>query len=143
MKLTGISVAAALILVGFLWHEARLVVAGAVIHLVFGIVDLFFLYRDAKLLRAGTLETEPQRGIAYRIARWTEWAITLSGLVLVCATKGGGSTGYAVGGWIIWGGAIFCYFLSGIIAREVGGIPLSMGYGGWGVRRGRNGRYWR
>jgi hypothetical protein len=143
MKVAGISLAAALILVGFLWHEARLVVAGAVIHLFYGIVDLYLVYRDAKLLRAGTLEAEPERGVACGVGRWTERAITLTGLVLVCVTKGDDTTGYAVAGWIIWGGAIFCYFLSGIIAREVGGIPLSIGYGGWRVRRSRNGRYWR
>lgn len=91
-------------------------------------------------LLSGTLQPYPEPSLSTRAARWVKGAITLTGLVLVIVTRGSDAGGYAIGGWVIWGGAIACYFASGIIAREVGGIPLSMGYGGWKVRRDRNGK---
>jgi hypothetical protein len=54
--------AAAAILFGLLRHDARFVLAGAVIHLLWGITDLVFLYGDAKLLRAGAVKLRPQSG---------------------------------------------------------------------------------
>ena len=75
------------------------------------------------------------------IGNFIRGAISLAGLVLAIISSEGGTSGYAIAGCLIWGGAIACYFLSGVILREVGGIPLSMGYGGWKVRRTRDGRY--
>ncbi len=134
VKLSMLTGSACALLFGFVWHDAGFVIGGAAIHLLLGIADLFFYYRAAKLLRAGTQEFPPQQP---RVAGWINGAITLTGLVLLIV----GSGGYAMGGWIIWLGAIVCWLSAGIILREVGGMPLSMGYGGWAIRRTRNGRY--
>ena len=139
MKLLMMLTAAAAILVGLLAHERAFVVVGAAIHLLTGIAALCLDYRDAKLLRSGTLQPEPEPRLSARATQWIEWAITFTGLVLVVVTKDSDADGYALGGWIIWGGAIVCYIASGIIGRDVGGIPRSMGHGGWAVRRDRKG----
>jgi hypothetical protein len=141
MRLSLLSCVACAILFGLVWQTPSFAVGGAVIHLLAGFADLFLLYRTAKLIRAGTVDPAAQTGLADRIAGWIDGAITLTGLVLVVVTQKSETSGYAVAGWLIWGGAIACYFLSGIILREVGGVPLSMGYGGWAIRRIRNGRY--
>ena len=141
MKLSIMIVSAAVIILGLLYRYTPSVIVGAVIHFAFGVADLFQLYRHAKLLRGSTSEPEAPPTIPARVAKWIEVAITLTGLVLVVATQRGGTSGYAIAGWIIWGGAIVCYVASGIIARDVGGVPLSMGYGGWRVRRDRNGNF--
>jgi hypothetical protein len=140
MKLLTMTVSAAAILSGFLCHYSPLIIAGAVVYLACLIAELFLHYRDMKLLRTGgTPQPDSNSAISVRVARWIQNTIALTGLVLVVATKGEGSD-YAIAGWIIWIGVIVCYFISGIIAREVGGVPLSMGYGGWRVRRDRKGR---
>ncbi len=139
MKLLMMIAAGSAILVGLLSYHGTFVVVGATIYLLASIADLFYAYRDAKLLRAGALQAEPYPPLSVRIARWIKGVITLTGLVLVVVARRTDAGGFALGGWIIWGGAIACYLTSGIIAGEVGGIPLSMGYGGWAVRRDRKG----
>lgn len=140
IRLAVLIASAGALSLGLLWRDGRYVVGAAIIHIVVGVAQLVQMYREAKLLRAGTWKPH-QRSLCGQLGNWINWVITLTGLVLVCANQVGATQGYGIAGWIIWGGAILCYFLSGIIAREVGGIPLSMGYGGWTVRRARNGRY--
>ena len=130
---------AAAVAAGFLSEEPFLVLVGALIYLLCGIGSLFQLYFEAKLLRRHAPPAEAPTGFFIQAAKCAEGAITLTGLLLVIANAKNDVSGYAVAGWIIWGGAIACYFTSGIIAREVGGIPLSMGHGGWAVRRDRKG----
>ena len=122
-------------------------VGGALVHFFLGLAGLVFVYRTAKVIRAapqeatGETETVGRAGIADQVAQWIDGAITLTGLGLVVVNQSSETNGYAVAGLIIWGGAVACYFVSGIIVREVGGVPLSMGYGGWAIRRNRRGRY--
>ena len=121
---------------------------GAAVHLLAGIAGLFHAYRVAKLLRSDTpqenpedaIREYPERSLSDHAAEWINGAITLTGLVLVVITMDRDDSGFAIGGSIIWFGSLACYFVWGIIAREVGGIPVSMGYGGWKVRRDRHGR---
>jgi hypothetical protein len=65
----------------------------------------------------------------------------LTGLGILLIAQEREYSDYLPAGVTIWVGAIVCYFFSGVIVREVGGIPLSMGRGGWKVRRTRSGRY--
>jgi hypothetical protein len=141
MKFSMMIISAVAIHIGLCSRHSAFVVTGASIYLLAAIADLFHAYRDAKALRRGTLEADSTPSFYARASRWLEGSITLFGLILALVTRDSDSTGYAIGGSIIWGGAIICSFVSGIIAREVGGIPLSMGYGGWKVRRDRRGNF--
>ena len=138
IRLVILFCAAAAIAFGFALQWTPPIVAGAVLHATMGLCDLFRIYRIAKSIRPYTSPPEPST--VDRVGRWIDGTITITGLVLAVATLDRPTDGYAIAGRIIWGGAIICYLLSGIILREVGGVPLSMGYGGWAVRRGRNGR---
>lgn len=144
---------ASALLFGLLLRNEVSVIVAAVVYASLGIVGLYQTYRHAKAYRHTNVSPEKmckseklkhiekeEQTYAEKITEWIGGAITFTGLFLVIASKDNGMSGYGIGGWIIWGGAIFCYFLSGIIMREVGGIPLSMGYGGWKVRFTRNGR---
>jgi hypothetical protein len=126
---TAISSAGA-VLFGLFCHDERLILVGAIIFVLLGVVELFQAYHEAKLLRTGAWKPEEKGDFSKQFTKWVGSAITLTGLLLVCARD-------SVAGWIIWGAAVLFYFLSGIIAREVGGIPLTMFYG-WKVRRKRN-----
>jgi hypothetical protein len=137
-RLVMLSCAAGAILFGFAAQWPPPILAGAVLHAFVGLCDLFRVYRIAKLIRAGSCPT----GVSTveKVGKWIDGAISLTGLGLVVVTQDRPTDGYTIAGWIMWGGALICWFASGIILREVGGVPLSMGYGGWAVPRGRNGR---
>jgi hypothetical protein len=138
IRLAILSCAAAAILFGIALRWTPPIIAGAVLHAFVGLCDLFRFYHTAKLIRAGSRPIEIST--AERFGKWIDGTISLTGLVLVVVTQNRPTDGLSVAGWIMWGGAIICWFVSGIILREVGGVPLSMGYGGWAVRRGRDGR---
>lgn len=70
-------------------------------------------------------------------------------MILVGALVAGNARHKAMGevmaqaGLLIWIGLILCYFVQGIIVREVGGVPLEMSrYGGWKIRQGRRLSRW-
>ncbi len=134
------SLAASGVLLGLLFRSVEAVLAGAVIHFVMGVADVFRVYREAKALRRDEAAPLPTYEPAIRMSRRLDGAITIVGLILVAVAHRTGADNYAVAGAIIWVGALGCYFISGVIVREVGGIPLSMGYGGWTVRRDKRGR---
>lgn len=138
IRLAILSCAAAALLFGLVLQWPPSIVTGALLYAMVGFFDLFRLYRIAKLIRAGTCPMDVTT--AERVGKWIEGAICLTGLVLVVVTQDRPTDEHSIAGWIIWGSAIICWFSSGIILKEVGGVPLSMGYGGWAVRRGKNGR---
>ncbi len=139
LKLLLAIIVASVILLGVICGRAELVLAGALLDLLFGIIELFHFYKKARLLRAGTEGPVEVSGKSFCVAKWTQRAIALTGLVLVIVTQDEETSGYSIAGWIIWCGTLVRYYVFGVIMREVGGVPLSMGYGGWAVRRGRKG----
>jgi len=140
IRLTVFLVSALAFALGLLWRNESLVVTGAIIHFLAGISELIQEYHKAKQYRAKTWTPKEHNWIE-RIGDWARGVITFAGLILMVASQSNDEAmSYLIAGGIVWGGAILCYFLSGIIAREVGGIPLSMGYGGWKIRRTRKGR---
>lgn len=139
MRLLMAMVSASGVLFGLLLERAEIVVAGAILHLSLGIVDLLYLYGDAKRLRAGTETPVAVRKKSFRIAEWVEGTMAFVGLFLM-VWHADERNGYFAAGCMVWGGAVACYFVSGVIIKDVGGVPLSMGFGGWAVRRDRKGR---
>lgn len=140
LKLLVVSVAAVGILIGLLFGRVEYVLASAGFYLVHGVFELFHVYQEARLLRAGGAAPVRARGTLPRTTKWVEGAVLLTGFGLLIFTRGEETKGYSIAGWIIWGSAIITYFIFGVIMRDVGGVPLNMGYGGWAPRCNRKGR---
>jgi hypothetical protein len=93
------------------------------------VIDLVSEYRETKSFRAGTWEPTEKKSTVITLSKWLRGLLLYAGLFLMLA-------GY-MAGVVIWVGTIICWFCAGIIAREVAGIPIRMGYGGWKVYRPR------
>ena len=143
MKLAMMIIAALAILSGLALREGEGVVFGAVIYALAHFVDVFCAYREAKLLRnevTGATDGDPKISLSYRVAQWIDYTIAFTGLIILAIAEKSPDCGYVIGGGIIWFGAIISYLVIGLIAKHVACIPLSMGYGGWKVRRDRHGK---
>ncbi len=117
---------------------------GAILFVLGSGLQLVRVFDASKKYRAGASEVwadEKPRGIADRIAYWIGAVILLASLAGTAMGSKDGEGAFFVPGAIIWLGAIAVWVISGVIVREVAGIPLRMGYGGWHVyRRGRRNR---
>lgn len=125
-----------MLLFGLLLRDCRLAVLGAIIHVLLRVVDVFCEYPRAKSLRAGTWKPDRTDDPANRFTNWVEIAMFWMAVVLGLVNKDQSWNGYEVAAMLIIYSNLICYVLCGTIAREVGGIPLTMGYGGWTVRGG-------
>lgn len=73
----------------------------------------------------------PDQSIESRLCGYLSGALAIGGLIVAFRLSSG---------ILLWFIAIAHYFVAGIVVKSVAGIPLSMGYGGWKVRRDRHGR---
>lgn len=118
-------------------------VVGAVLFLLGGALQVIDLFDASKRYRAGATDIGPNerpRGIADRIADWIGGVILFAGLAAFAARGKYDRGVFFVPGAIIWIGSIAIWVVSGVIARDVAGIPLRMGYGGWHIYRPRRRR---
>ena len=138
IRLVILFCAVAAIIFGILIASPLPFLAGAILFTFVETFDLFHIYQVAKLIRAG--ESPLEASTAEKFGDRIRGIIILIGFVVFLFTQDRSADGYYIAGLIIWGGGIVFWFLTGIILREVGGVPLRMGYGGWAVRRGKNGR---
>jgi hypothetical protein len=123
---------AVLLAAGVCWRDKPLAVAGGAVYFAEGAFSLLVLYAVSKRHRAGTLKIEEDHHPADRARKWVEGVITLFGLLLTVITHDDDFPEFLAAGWLIWGGAIAFYLISGWIIRGVAGIPLYMShYGGW------------
>jgi len=150
IKLATLLLSAGLLAFGLSMRDELCAIAGAVVYISVEIVSLVCIYRAAKLYRVeNSVRHEPQEtpepndkhDVIEHLARWLRGLILFAGLFLLIMGKENNGYGYAVLGIIIWGGSIVGWFLSGFILREVGGMPLRMGYGGWHFHIPRNRRH--
>jgi len=108
---------------GLLTGNELLAIAGAILFLIFELLDLSVEYKEAKLFRAGKWNPNEKRHILDVVVHRFGQGMVLTGLVLTVFQR--------TSGMIMWVGTIICYLISGWIAQHVAGIPLEMGYGGW------------
>jgi hypothetical protein len=144
IRLAAMVASAGLLACAVVMRQVIFATVGAILFVLGSALQLVVVFDASKRYRAGASDVwadEKARGIADRIAYWIGAGILLAGLVgTVAGSKNGGGT-FFVPGAIIWLGAIAVWVISGVIVREVAGIPLRMGYGGWHVyRRGRRNR---
>lgn len=132
MKLTSLLIVAGLLAFGWLTGRHMVATIGALLFIVTEVADIAQAYIYAKRLRQGLPLPDEKRRVADKLARW------LNGLFFFVGLGAGLILG-SVAGAIIFFGVLVSYFVQGVIGREVGGIPLRMGYGGWYVAR-RQGR---
>lgn len=114
---------AVLLVLGFITGNEPLEISGAFIFLLFHLLDLILEYKEAKLFRAGKWKPPETRNILEIVERRFGQGMVIVGLLLTLLQH--------TSGMIIWVGAIISYFISGLLATHVAGIPLEMGYGGW------------
>ncbi|HEU0143206.1 MAG TPA: hypothetical protein VFQ47_00330 [Nitrososphaera sp.] len=132
VKLIALLVAAALLIFGAVSGNQWSAIAGASLYISSEIIDLVLEYHAAKLFSEGTWEPNERKSIGETLSKWIRNLLLFSGLFL--------ALGGSIAGIIIWVGSIICWFVAGVIAREVAGIPVRMGYGGWKIYRPRKRR---
>lgn len=129
IKLIIIIISFVLLLWGLITGDTLLEISGAFTFLIPYFFELPIEYKEAKLYRTGKWQPIETKSIFEIIELRIRQAIIIFGLLL--------SVSKHTSGTIIFGGAIVFYFISGLIAKEVAGIPLEMGYGGWRKRNTR------
>ena len=123
VKVSLLLISAGVLLVGLLARSEDLAIAGACIYLLKLLIDLAAEYRRAKFFRAGRWKPNQTRRLLDVAAVRLQQGMTLTGLVLAVLEYNSGL--------IIWAGSAITWFIAGVIAQNVAGIPLRMGYGGW------------
>jgi hypothetical protein len=132
VKLIVLLAAASPLIFGVVNVSQWAAMAGALLYISLEMIDLVLEYRSAKLFHEGVWEPNDRKSIAETLSKWVRNLLLFSGLFLMLG-------GY-IAGVIIWVGPIICWIAAGVIAREVAGIPVRMGYGGWKVYRPRKRR---
>jgi predicted ABC-type exoprotein transport system permease subunit len=127
MKLFFLFISAALLSFGWFKAGERFAIAGALLFILIEAIDLALIYRSAKLFRADDWKPDEKRGVIKTMSDVVRGLIVFAGLFSMLSGHASGT--------IIWVGTIICWLLAGWITREVVGIPLKMGYGGWYVQR--------
>lgn len=128
-KIILLLMSAILLVFGSITGNAPLEISGAFVFLLFPLLDLLMEYKEAKLFRAGKWKPTETRHILETVEHRFGQGMVIVGLVLAVLQH--------ISGMIIWGGAIVSFLISGWISRDVAGIPLEMGYGGWRKRNFR------
>jgi uncharacterized membrane protein len=132
IKLIALISALIMLLAGFLSSNMQPFLAGSVLYLLVIVVNLYLLIRFLRKPESiNAVSKEVQKGILIDLTRGVEIAI----IILALATIISGKEDFITGGLMIWIGTIITYFLSGVLIRDIGNVPLKFGYGGW---RGRS-----
>jgi hypothetical protein len=125
-------ISAILIISGLIAGNKDLSIAGAFVFTFICLIDLPLEYKRAKLYRDGKFKpSEIKTKLEILENRFRQGMLIFSFVLMAFHQTSGG---------IIFGSAIISYFFSGLITKEVAGIPLEMGYGGWRKRNFRRRR---
>jgi len=125
-------ISAVLIMTGLVAGNRDSTIAGAIIFSFICLLDLPFEYKRAKLYRDGKFKQSETKTLLENAELRFRQGMFIVGIVLMVF--------HQASGVIIFVSAIISYFISGLIAKEVAGIPLQMGYGGWQKRNFRRRR---
>lgn len=127
---------AGLVLLGIVLNRADVSLCGVVAFAIALALDTVRQHRLAKQFARNEPADEAPPPTAVRIVGWINSALAIGGLGLFVV---GGALDLtkdfvyvALGLWIA---PILSYFIGGMIADMVGGLPLRLGYGGWEKRR--------
>ncbi len=143
MRLAALITSAGLLAYAFVAHQASMAIVGAIVYVLGSALGLRAMYRAAKAHQAGVEDAwtrDVHRALTARIANVLNGVILFGGLIAFMLGGDGHDRALFLVGGIIWLGGIAIWFVAGVIVREVAGIPLRMGYGGWQVGRPRSGR---
>ncbi|MFZ4507865.1 MAG: hypothetical protein ACOYON_09245 [Fimbriimonas sp.] len=130
MKLLLALVSGTTVLLGFVWHKPDLLLFGAMIHLAFNVTDILSAYKEAKCYRESLFVSYSHPNRADMVAESLRGMIALLGIVVMAYSNHRKDWASEVGGAMLWGGSVSCYFLVGQIWKTVGGMPLRMTPGG-------------
>ncbi len=139
IKLITLLVSTGSLLFALMKGNERFAIVGALLYISMELFELILEYRDAKMFRAGSWEPNEKKSLVEHLAAWVRGLLLFGGLLLMMGAEKE-SNGFSVSGGIIWIGTIVCWLIAGWIVRDVAGIPVRMGYGGWRVHRPRNRR---
>lgn len=120
--------------IGYLENTGSIATWGSIVFLISQVFYLrdAFLYSKKIANNAVETDTAHKSNFIDHARSFSEGAIIVFGLIaLVLGNE------LTTSGAIIWFGAIFVYFLWGVIIELFTGIPLRFGYGGWQVRNKR------
>ncbi len=138
VKLVVISAAAILLAIGWFMDNVALSFAGVVAYGVTCLGEIVWQIRASLYYRQSRDDkwNIPKTKVE-KVAGFLYGTVTVSGLLapFVAAHHKAAESGFVI--WIV---AVFTWFMSGIIAQSVAGIPLRMTYGGWKGNRHRRRR---
>lgn len=123
-----------LLVVGFIGNNSEIAVSGSTVYLLAQAFYLYDSYHHSKKFannRDATINPAKKSSFVDRMTSLLEGTVIIFGLIAMVSGRA------VTAGAIIWFGAIFVYFLWGIIIEIITGIPLRFGYGGWEIRRNR------
>jgi len=126
IKIILLLISAALLISGLIADNKDLTIAGAFIFSFICLIDLPLEYKQAKLYREGKWKQSDKNNLLEIVEIRFKQGMFIVGLGLMVFHQASGT--------IIFVSAIISYFISGLIAKDVAGIPLKMGYGGWQKR---------
>jgi len=139
MRIILLLIVIGLLIVGWLGGQKPYALIGAFLFILTYSFELVAIYHDSKLYSKGIDkegDEKEKKKISKILEKWLSGLIVISGLIAFCIGKDNQNNIFLTGG-IIWIGTIVIWFISGIIVKEVTGIPLRMGYGGWYIHRPR------
>jgi len=132
IKIILLLISTILIISGLIVVNKNLSIAGAFVFTFICLIDLPLEYKQAKLYRDGKFKpSETKTPLENLENRFRQGMFIFSFVLMAFHQTSGG---------IIFVSAIISYFISGLITKEVAGIPLGMGYGGWKKRNFRRRR---
>ena len=142
-RLAALIASVGLLAFALIAHHAIMAIVGASVYVLGSAIGLRATYCTARAFQAGVADEMPApgpRSLTEHLGSVLNGVILFGGLIAFIIGGDGHDSPLFLPGAIIWLGGVAIWFVAGIIVREVAGIPLRMGYGGWRVEGPRAGR---
>jgi hypothetical protein len=141
MKLIILIISIVGLVYGWILGSLTLSIFSAVVFIVGHILELARTIRSARRFRSGEEDSELELQNEHTLKKVESIFDAIICLVGLGAFAYGvkfskdNSELWSYPGMIIWIGSIISYFAQGVVIREITGIPLKWGYGGWYINR--------